>query len=78
MEHAIVAKIAGGTRSDSTDLCKSCKYATIVKGSRESDESRFCSDIQTKIGGRVSECSSYYNKNLKLGLFNLNDLKMIQ
>lgn len=60
----IVFKIKKGTRSDESDLCPSCQNSTIIKGSRESDETRYCSDISSPIHRRVSECNSYYNKNL--------------
>ncbi len=60
----ILAKIREGTRSDSTDLCVSCSYATIIKGGRESEEYRHCSEINKTLYKRVAECNSYYNKNL--------------
>ncbi len=60
----IVAKIREGTRSDETDLCKSCAYCTIIKGSRESEEYRHCSEINKMLTIRIADCNAYYNKNL--------------
>lgn len=60
----IVARIREGTRSDDTDLCKSCANATVIRGSRDSEEYRHCSEINKMIRIKVADCNAYYNKNL--------------
>ncbi len=60
----IVAKVRQGTKSDATDLCRSCRYCTIIQGGRESQEYRYCNEIGKPLHARVAECSSYYNHNL--------------
>ena len=60
----IVTKIRQGTRSDSTDLCKSCSNCAIRFDTADNEERRFCSTFETKLTSRVAECSNYYNSNL--------------
>lgn len=60
----IVTKIQHGTKSDDTDLCKSCSRCAIRQGSTVSDEIRFCHNFEEYLTDRVAECSAYYNVNL--------------
>ena len=64
MDNGIVAKIRQGTRSDSTDLCKSCSRSVIRTGGRDSDEERYCNMFESRVTRRVAECSGYYNSSL--------------
>ncbi len=57
-------KVLNGTRSDATDLCPSCSRSVIVKGGRDSDETRYCHVTQNYVKNRVAECSGYYNSDL--------------
>lgn len=60
-------KIRNGTRSDATDLCRTCRNSVIIQGSRDSDERRYCDALSgdsTQLFTNVADCSSYYNKSL--------------
>lgn len=64
----IYHKVRNGTRSDATDLCRSCTRAVIIKGGAEGNEKRYCSALSygtpLELTHLVAECSEYYNKNL--------------
>ncbi len=66
--HDIYVKIHEGTRSDATDLCKSCTKAVIIRGAASGNEKRFCHatsyDQPLQLTHTVSSCSEYYNSNL--------------
>ncbi len=72
----LVTKIRNGTRSDADDLCRTCTYCTIVRGGRDSDETRICGQTETRLRSRVSECNKYYNANLT-SMRNLYDVAWI-
>lgn len=57
-------KIREGTRSDSTDLCRTCTRCTIIRGSAESQERRFCRAMDKHLTYLVADCNMYYNKDL--------------
>lgn len=60
-------KIRNGTRSDSTDLCRTCRNSVIIQGSRDSDERRYCDALsgdKAEIHANVADCNNYYNKSL--------------
>lgn len=64
----IYVKIRNGTRSSSTDLCRTCNRCTIIKGAAEGSEERYCHaasyDNPPRLRHLVSECSEYYNRDL--------------
>src|SRR5688572_29568443 len=64
MANNIVAKIQQGTRSDSTDLCRTCARCTIRQGARSSDEVRYCGVFETNLKYKVADCNGYYDANL--------------
>jgi len=53
-----------GTRSDSINLCASCRSGVTIKGASESSEFVFCRSIDKPVKIRVAECTSYENKSL--------------
>jgi hypothetical protein len=59
------AYIKGGTPIGSDSLCKTCSYAHIMTGYRESEMVTMCSEVNPNIvvPFLIYECSSYYDKN---------------
>jgi hypothetical protein len=59
------AYIKGGTPVGSASLCKTCSYALIMTGYRESEMITMCSDIHPNIvvPFLIYECTGYYDKN---------------
>lgn len=61
----IVTKIQDGTRSDETDLCRTCSRSHIMEGAALSSRITYCDNIFNKpIRGRIAKCNRYYPKNL--------------
>ena len=57
--------IKGGTPVGSESLCKTCCYAHIMTGYRESESITMCNEVNPNIVVPfvIYECSSYYDKN---------------
>jgi hypothetical protein len=57
--------IKGGTPVGSASLCKTCSYAHIMTGYRESEMITMCNDVNPNIvvPFLIYECTSYYDKN---------------
>lgn len=61
-------KIRGGTVTEGQpSLCYTCRYATVILGSRPSDEIIECSHLSDghgRITFRVSSCSAYNDRRM--------------
>jgi len=59
------AQIKGGTPVGSASLCKTCTYAHIMTGYRESEMVTMCNEVHPNIvvPFLIYECTSYYDKN---------------
>ena len=57
--------VKGGTPVGTTSLCKTCSYAHIMTGYRESEQVTMCNAIHPNIivPFLMYECSGYYDKN---------------
>jgi hypothetical protein len=57
--------IKGGTPVGSESLCRTCEYAHIMTGYRESEMVTICTRVHpnTVLPFKISECTSYYDKN---------------
>ena len=57
--------IKGGTPVGSASLCKTCSYAHIMTGYRESEMITMCNDVHPNIvvPFLIYECTGYYDKN---------------
>jgi hypothetical protein len=58
------AFIKGGTPVGSESLCKTCSYAHIMTGYRESELVTMCNEVQPNIvvPFLICECTGYYDK----------------
>ena len=59
------AYIRGGTPIGSESLCRTCVYAHIMTGYRESEKVTVCTEVHPNIvlPFVVYECTGYYDKN---------------
>jgi len=57
--------VKGGTPVGTTSLCKTCSYAHIMTGYRESELVTMCNEVNPNIVVPfvIYECTSYYDKN---------------
>jgi hypothetical protein len=57
--------IKGGTPVGTTSLCKTCSYAHIMTGYRESEQVTMCDEVHPNIVVPfvIYECTSYYDKS---------------
>jgi hypothetical protein len=57
--------IKGGTPVGSESLCKTCCYAHIMTGYRESESITMCNEVNPNIvvPFLIYECTGYYDKN---------------
>jgi hypothetical protein len=57
--------VKGGTPIGSESLCRTCSYAHIMTGYRESETITMCNNVQPNIvvPFNIYECSGYYDKN---------------
>ena len=57
--------VKGGTPVGTTSLCKTCSYAHIMTGYRESELVTMCNEVSPNIVVPfiIYECTSYYDKN---------------
>ncbi len=57
--------VKGGTPVGSESLCRTCSYAHIMTGYRESEMVTMCNEVQPNIvvPFLICECTSYYDKN---------------
>jgi hypothetical protein len=57
--------IKGGTPVGSESLCKTCSYAHIMTGYRESESVTMCNEVNPNIVVPfvIYECTGYYDKN---------------
>ena len=57
--------VKGGTPVGSASLCKTCSYAHIMTGYRESEMITMCNEVHPNIvvPFLIYECTSYYDKN---------------
>jgi hypothetical protein len=57
--------IRGGTPVGSASLCKTCSYAHIMTGYRESEMITMCNEVHPNIvvPFLIYECTSYYDRN---------------
>lgn len=58
-------RVTDGTRSDAQPcLCRTCAYATVMRGAADSAEDIYCSSVgNRKLSMRVVDCSDYRNKS---------------
>jgi len=56
-------KVKNGTRPD-VDLCRSCCFATIAKGSGGTQEVKRCSQLDQRVLFPVNDCSSWQEKGV--------------
>lgn len=58
-------KMKGGTPCEWTSLCKSCSWAHIVTGFRESELIVICTDVSPNVSLAfpVRECTGYLDRN---------------
>jgi hypothetical protein len=56
--------IKNGTPLGSESLCRTCSYAQIITGYRESELIAICTDVHPnlRLPFKVHKCSSYYDK----------------
>jgi hypothetical protein len=57
-------KMAGATALSGTDLCRTCRFATIIQGQAPSQRLVECADIGRSIPFVVTECTSYSDKRI--------------
>jgi hypothetical protein len=59
------AYIKGGTPVGSESLCKTCVYAQIMTGYRESEMVTVCTNVSPNVvmPFAIYECTGYYDKN---------------
>ena len=57
--------IKGGTPTGSASLCKTCSYAQIMTGYRESEQLIICTDVHPNVvvPFTMYDCTGYYDKN---------------
>jgi hypothetical protein len=57
--------VKGGTPVGTTSLCKTCSYAHIMTGYRESEQVTICNEVHPNVVVPfvIYECTSYYDKN---------------
>jgi hypothetical protein len=57
--------VKGGTPIGSESLCRTCSYAHIMTGYRESEKITICNEVNPNIvvPFNIHECSCYYDKN---------------
>ena len=57
--------IKGGTPVGSESLCRTCSYAHIMTGYRESERITMCNEVHPNIvvPFLIYECTGYYDKN---------------
>ncbi len=57
--------VKGGTPVGTASLCKTCSYAHIMTGYRESESLTICNEVHPNIVVPfvIYECSGYYDKN---------------
>jgi len=57
--------IKGGTPVGSESLCKTCSYAHVMRGYRESELITICNEVHPNIivPFAIYDCSGYYDKN---------------
>lgn len=57
--------IKGGTPIGSDSLCRTCSYAHIMRGFRESEMVTMCNEVHPNIvvPFAVHECTGFYDKN---------------
>ena len=57
--------VKGGTPIGSESLCRTCSYAHVMTGYRESEMITICNDVQPNIvvPFNIYECTGYYDKN---------------
>lgn len=57
--------VKGGTPIGSESLCRTCSYAHIMTGYRESEMITMCNNVQPNIvvPFNIYECSGYYDRN---------------
>lgn len=56
-------KVHNGTRADGPALCRTCRNATILKGSAINQEVVYCGSLGEYLKFEPVECSSYDDKN---------------
>lgn len=56
--------VKGGTPIGSTSLCRTCSYAHIMTGYRESEMVTLCNEVHPNIvvPFQIYECTGYYDK----------------
>ena len=59
------ALIKGGTPVGSESLCRTCSYAQVMVGYRESERLTLCDNVHPAmvVPFTMYECSGYYDKN---------------
>lgn len=66
----------GTTRDDGASLCLTCRYATIVQGTKASERIVRCSRVESPIPFKVTSCSEYINRQ-HASLYHMEDIAWI-
>ncbi len=72
-------KIHGGTAPGNSDsICQTCRYATIIRGARFSEEVIECSQLRedTRVNFAVKTCSIYSDRSMP-SLAHMEDIAWI-
>jgi hypothetical protein len=70
-------KINGGTaRDDEPALCLSCRFASIVQGSRANNQIVRCSRVETNLTFKVTSCTEYISRNHP-SLYHMEDIAWV-
>lgn len=55
-------KIHGGTPINGEPLCHTCRYATVIRGTRASDEIIECRMVERRLTFAVTFCTQYVSR----------------
>lgn len=70
-------KITGGTaRDDEPALCLSCRFASIVQGTKATNQIIRCSRVETNLAFKVTSCTEYINRNHP-SLYHMEDIAWV-
>src|SRR5579862_3708193 len=70
-------KINGGTaREGEPALCLSCRFASIVQGTKPNHEIIRCSRVETNLAFKVTSCTEYINRNHP-SLYHMEDIAWV-
>jgi hypothetical protein len=70
-------KVRGGTVDHGQpSLCLTCRFATIVKGSRLGDDIVHCGAVRDRIGFAVTSCTEFVERNHP-SLYEMEDMAWV-